>query len=323
MPSGAAGSVIFNAGIAFVADHFQEPERAQHIGTVLGAGIIGSLVGTPLISGTFALASEFTLPMRTSIAFAPALLLLLLAYVVLLRVKLPPKDQPLLAVEHELAKTDDTRGPLGRLVAVYYTVGSQAMLLVAMLVVIFGAEMALQTAIALDLKEHNQSSAIIGLTFMPSCVVSAIAAPLAGRLADNPKRRQSLLIGSFLLMAVGLVAVSVASDVLEPSWMITRAACVMVVAGLSLDFIDAPSISLMIELAEAKGIGNGQANTASELAVQMGSFVGPYLGAVAFEAWGFDALCWVIAGLCVLIGGIVCVWLEAGAGTQDSSIDAV
>ena len=50
----------------------------------------------------------------------------------------------------------------------------------------------------------------------------------------------------------------------------------MVLSSLANALIDAPSISLMTELAFAHGIGNGEAVTASELAVTAGLALGPH-----------------------------------------------
>merc|ERR1712129_510811 len=74
---GIAGSTCFMTSVSLVIETFQEPERAQHIGTVIGACMVGALLGAPMTSWAYAFANQG--PFRTAWAFLPSVALLIIA----------------------------------------------------------------------------------------------------------------------------------------------------------------------------------------------------------------------------------------------------
>merc|ERR1712039_383041 len=70
---------------------------------------------------------------------------------------------------------------------------------------------------------------------------------------------------------------------------------------------DGPSIGLMSSLAQERGRGNGEAVTASELAVTAGQALGPSVGAFVQQAAGFDYLCLMLSGCAAAVSAIAWV----------------
>lgn len=175
----------------------------------------------------------------------------------------------------------------------------------------------------LDLKNRHFSSLRMGAVFMPGMVASAWAAPLAGDLASTPKRRRALMVGSCFLMAASVLCVNLGFEDFAASWRVTQLASLMVILEISLSLVDAPSISLMTALAERQRVGNGQAVTASELAVTLGSALGPYVGGLAYHTVGFDVLCDGLCAGCLAVGLLCAMLLESDGGTDEGGSKAV
>lgn len=305
---GIAASVIFNSAISLVMDHFEEPTRAQHIGTVLGVSQMGAFVGTPLVSFVF----SFTIgmPCHLALAFLPGILLLLIAYAAVLY--LPQRDashtEPLLKVQ-PLESSTLSRRVLGA----YAAIGSQAALLGVMLLWCFCAGGALQCAGLLLMHTNGLSSAAIGMAFVPSLLVQALVNPLVGRLANTPRRRRSLLIASMCFTTVGLGTLAVLPFSSGVSFMIGTVVASTVVTSLATALCDAPSISLMTDLASACGVGNGEAVTASEMAVTLGIAIGPYTGQLALQWTSFQGLCLMLTLVASVVSVLSIAFLREGA----------
>lgn len=163
---GIAGSTIFNSAVSFVMDNFQEPARTKHIGTVLGACMIGGLVGTPAISFTYVAVEGSRY--RLVWAFLPAAALQLLAFASLLFAWPPPSSKTLSLGDLLLESPAVSAGCCRKLFGVYATVGSQAWLLAGLLCCCFWAAGAIQTASVLELHARGVSTTTVAIVFMPN-----------------------------------------------------------------------------------------------------------------------------------------------------------
>merc|ERR1711939_1024138 len=131
-------------------------------------------------------------------------------------------------------------------------------------------------------------------------------------------RRRHLLVGSlvFLAMSLGIMG-SVASN-MDPAVTSTAA---LTVASIAEALVDAPSISLMTDLASARGIGSGESVTASEIAVTVGAAIGPWFGQLCFHHVGLDGLCYSLCAVAFMLGILAAFNLEAGSGRQPEVTD--
>mmetsp|Transcript_92422 Transcript_92422/g.261095 ORF Transcript_92422/g.261095 Transcript_92422/m.261095 type:complete len:419 (-) Transcript_92422:86-1342(-) len=321
VPLGGSSAAIFSAAMAFVADHFTDPLRTQHLGIVIGVGVVGNLAGSPLVSWAFDVASGLNMSLRTAVALAPVLLVALFAYIAMFRIRVEPSVASSLAEDAGEAPVGMTPpcSALWQFCAVYQSMGPQAWLLVTMLMITFGAQSGLLCAISVELKAQDYSASTLAGVIVPSHFVSAVVSPLAGHIAGRPEQRKSSFIWSLSIFGGGLVAAPVATRMFEPTWLpVVYTAC-MVVSQFASSLLEAPADSAFVDLAAAKSIGNGRATTASEFAVSLGDMVGPYLGSVILRSAGFEAFCCVFGGALVLTAGLVAMlWQSQGEKIKSS-----
>lgn len=307
---GVAGSAIFNPCIAFVMDHFLEPERANHIGTVLGACMVGGLLGAPAISGVYALAGASSY--RLILAFLPGAALMMLGWAALSRALRRPLPVRETLLEKPTVVAAESCQCLRSIFGVYVGVGPQAWLLAAMLSCVCCSMGALECAGVLLMHGEGLSPAAIGTAFIPPTLAQAIISPYAGHLSSTPQRRRLVLVGSLLFLAIGLCTVALLPQQLGSEYLAIAA---MVTSSVAMALVDAPSISLMGSLAAAKGFGPGEAVTASEMAVTGGWALGPIVGQLALQHAGFQGLCLGFAAM----GGILGAWCAATLRAEDDA----
>merc|ERR1719433_643615 len=208
------------------------------------------------------------------------------------------------------ASSDQGRSPFG----VYQAVGRQAGLIVAMIMVTCGAMMGLQCAGVLELHDLGMTPAAIGAALIPNSLAQALVSPLAGKLAATPARRKHVLLSSLLFLLVSLAPVAC-----MPWVGMIAVVMAMVASSVSMALVDAPSISLMTELATSEGCSSGEAVTASELSVTLGSALGPCLGSFGREVLGFQGLCVAIAASAGVLVALCAGTLADGAGHQEAT----
>jgi len=305
---GIAGTACFIASMALVVENFQEPERAQHIGTVLGACMVGALLGAPMTSWAYAIADQA--PFRTAWAFFPSMILLFVAAIAMSRLKLAA---PMASQEKLLeasAGGDQGRSPFG----VYQAVGRQAGLIVAMITVTCAAMMGLQCAGVLELQHLGMTPATIGAALIPNSLAQALISTLAGRLSSTPARRRRVLLSSLLFLVVSLALVAC-----MPWVGMAAVVTALVASSVAMALVDAPSISLMTELATSEGCSSGEAVTASELFFTLGCALGPCLGSFGRDVLGFQGLCLAIAATAGVLVVLCFAALTEGAGHRSTS----
>mmetsp|Transcript_34535 Transcript_34535/g.98201 ORF Transcript_34535/g.98201 Transcript_34535/m.98201 type:complete len:419 (+) Transcript_34535:50-1306(+) len=297
---GAGSSVLFNAGMALVMERFRGPERAQHVGTTLGLGTLGSLVGPPMAGYAFSLGAALELGEPQVVPLAVPAVVLVVAEYVLRRVPDidPDSDEALLDSLQSTASFSQ------RYLGVYTCVGGPSWVIAAILAVLFGSISALLCAGVLDMHRHGMSPAIVGLAPVPAGVLQAITSHAGGSLSSSSRRSAQLLTASPLALAVCLVGVSLAtySTLSGPTTIVLPIVVSLCLATTATGIADAPSITMMVDLAKMYKRGYGEAVTATELAVTAGQAVGPALGVLMDEAVGLPGLCLALAAGAVLTG---------------------
>jgi len=305
--NGASGSVIFCAGMALIMERFQEPFRAEYVGISIGMGTLGNLAGAPLAGYVFASALAQGLNQPQALALLPAGILLALSYVALKRVPkvaFEPKE-PLL---QEPKGQDD--GICLRFFGVYAAVGVRSWVISMALACLFGAQSALLCAGALELHARGFSTAEIGVVPVPAGFLQAICARLGGRMSSTPSWRVALMVLSPLTLAAALLCSVLASTLSSAGSAVLPIVVTLGVGSATQALADAPSISLMADLASLHGRGYGEAVTASELAVCSGQAIGPSLGAMILQMGGFDCLCVVLAAWAILVSVACAAFLQ-------------
>lgn len=299
---GTAGSIMFNAGMALLMEHFQEPERARHLGTAMGIGTTGNLAGPPMAGYIFELAARRGLPQPQGLAFLPSAVLLLYAYIVLLRMK--KADISAVPPVPLIRETSDGKSPMERFFGVYAAVGLKSWVLAAALACHFGTMSALLCAGVLQLHHAGCTAVMCGLAPVPAGLLQVLISPVGGKLSSTPWARGVLMFACPLALTLGLVGVTLASSLASPLLAyapIYFIAGAMAVSSATNAAIDAPSMSLMADLAALHGCGHGAAVTASEFAVTVGQAVGPLAGAVLLRWIGYDGLCYALAATAAVV----------------------
>ena len=95
-------------------------------------------------------------------------------------------------------------------------------------------------------------------------------------MAITTKRIMTLIVSSCFIASAALFSMHLGSQDLAPSWQVRHLAMLMMIVHFALSLVDAPRVTFMIIQAKVHGVGNGQAFTASELAVNIGTAIGPY-----------------------------------------------
>jgi len=318
---GGSSAAIFSASRAFIADHFADPLRSQHLGNVISVGVIGSLSGSPLVGWLFVAASNLDMSLRTTVALAPILIVVLFAYIAVRSIRVEPSMAPSPAKDagETLFMVGNPFNVIRQFLGVFQSMGPQAWLLVTMLMTTFGAQNALLCATGVELKARGHSASTMAGVSVPSQIVSLFASPIAGRLAGQPGNQKPLSMWSLAIFAGGLFAAPVAARMLEPTWLPVVLMVCLAVSQFASSLLESPAASAMVDLAAAKSVGNGRALMASEFGVSLGDMVGPYCGSAILRSMGFEALCHVIGGMLVLSAGLCAMfWRSQGEKTKSS-----
>jgi MFS family permease len=269
---GVASTGSWTAGFAWLVAAAPAGRRGELIGAALGAAIAGALLGPALggIASIVGIGTAFS-----SVAVLAAVLGVWAASTPAFR---PERRQPLQML---FAAVLDPRVARG-------------LWFVALPALLFGV---LNVLAPLRLNELGFGAVGIGATFLVAAGFEALLSPVLGRVSDRHGRMAPLRAG---LAASALVALTL--PVVNRGWVL--AACV-VLAGISYGSFWAPSLSLLSDAAEERGLDYGFGFALTNLAWAPGAAGGAAAGGALASATA-DAVPYVLlAGACLLTLALV------------------
>jgi MFS family permease len=264
---GLGGAASWAGAVGWLVAAGPRERRGELIGSAMAAAIVGALGGPVLGAAAVALGPE--------VVFSAVAL----AGVGLLGWALSTPAQP--------------SGPPTTLRSVLAALGEPrigvAMWLIVLVGLMFGT---LDVLAPLRLDELGATAAVIGATFLVAAALEAGESPFIGRLSD----RRGRVLPAF----VGLAAAGVMVALLPwpgETWLLIAA---VLVAAPSIGILWTPSMAMLSDGAEARGLEQGYAVALTNLAWSTGQTLGSAGGARLGEAYG-DALPYLtLAGLCLL-----------------------
>ncbi|CAJ1335875.1 unnamed protein product, partial [Effrenium voratum] len=197
---GAATSVIFNAAMALIMEHFVEPLRSEHLGLAVGLGSLGNVAGPLLVGALFDGARIGGLPEPQFWCLVPPLLGFAAVWQMLRAV--PDKSEPLLDPEDDSSLLAKACG------GVFLFRRAKVLVLTLELVCIFAANNAFMTLGAIELHRRGFSSSQIGMMTMPSGLFQCLLSQWAGRFAGSAVNRERVLLATPLLLGLALLPLS-------------------------------------------------------------------------------------------------------------------
>ena len=262
---GLGGAASWAGAVGWLVGAAPRERRGELIGSAMAAAIVGALVGPVLGAAAAGLGPEAVF---SAVAVAGAGLM-----VWAMRTPAQPPGQPP-TPRVVLAALRDPRVAAG-------------MWLVVVVGLMFGT---LDVLAPLRLDELGATAAVIGATFLVAAGLEAAEAPVAGRLSDRH--------GRLLPSLVGLSASAVVIALLpwpETTWLLIAA---VLLAAPSIGILWAPSMAMLSDGAEDRGLDQGFAVALANLAWSTGQTLGSAGGARLGEAYG-DALPYLaLAALC-------------------------
>jgi MFS family permease len=137
----------------------------------------------------------------------------------------------------------------------------------------------------LRLDELGASAAVIGATFLVAAAIEAVESPVIGRFADRHGRVLPMLVGlSLAAVMVALLPWPATVWLLVPT---------ILVAAPAIGILWTPSMAMLSDGAEDRGLEQGMAVALTNLAWSTGQTLGSAGGARLGEAYG-DALPYLI-----------------------------
>jgi predicted MFS family arabinose efflux permease len=256
LTGGVGAGFIWSAGIAWIVGLAPPERRGSVLGTALGAGVAGTVLGPAI--GTFAIAVGIPAAFCCVAAVA-----LLLSAPISRRPSAPPAN---------------TSGEPAVLRALLLPGVRSASSLMCLLGLICGA---LNVISPLRLAHLGASNVTIGLVFLVSAAVGGVVTPSAGRMADRWGSRVPIQIG--LLIAVVTLGVIPLSESVAVLGALTVVGLGVVIAGVL-----APGGALLSHSIERMGISVVAASATLMLCFSVGEALGPPLAAGLAQA-GSDA----------------------------------
>jgi MFS family permease len=264
---GLGGAASWAGAVGWLVAAGPRERRGELLGSAMAAAIVGALGGPVLGAAAVALGPEVVF---SAVALAGVGLLVW----ALSTPAFAPGPPPTL--RFVLAAPGEPR------IAV-------AMWLIVMVGLMFGT---LDVLAPLRLDELGATAAVIGATFLVAAALEAGESPFIGRLSD----RRGRVLPAF----VGLAAAGVMVALLPwpgEAWLLVAA---VLVAAPSIGILWTPSMAMLSDGAEARGLEQGYAVALTNLAWSTGQTLGSAGGARLGEAYG-DALPYLtLAGLCLL-----------------------
>ncbi len=264
---GLGGAASWAGAVGWLVGAAPRERRGELIGRAMAAAIVGALGGPVLGAAAVGLGPELVF---SAVALAGAGLLVW-AFVTPGR---PPGPPP------------TVRMVLGSLREPRIAAGMWLTVLVGLM---FGT---LDVLGPLRLDELGASAAVIGATFLVAAALEAAESPMIGRLSDRHGRVLPALSG---LAGAGVMVALLPWP--EEAWLLV---IVILVAAPTIGILWTPSMAMLSDGAEDRGLEQGMAVALINLAWSTGQTVGSAGGARLGEAYG-DALPYLIlAATCAL-----------------------
>jgi MFS family permease len=264
---GLGGAASWAGAVGWLVGAAPRERRGELIGSAMAAAIVGALGGPVLGAAAVATAPELVFSL---VALAGVVLLVWAARTP----GRPPGPPP--TVRAVLAAVREPRIGTG-------------MWLIVLVGLMFGT---LDVLGPLRLDELGASAALIGATFLVAAAIEAAESPVIGRLADRHGRVLPMLVG--LSVAAVLVALLPWPDTV---WLLVLT---ILVAAPSIGILWTPSMAMLSDGAEDRGLEQGMAVALTNLAWSTGQTLGSAGGARLGETHG-DALPYLLlAAACAL-----------------------
>ncbi|CAK9095987.1 Uncharacterized protein SCF082_LOCUS45077 [Durusdinium trenchii] len=289
---GASLSANFNASMALIMEHYQEPLRSSLLGSAISVGLLGNMVGPPSVGFVFDLAKKHSLPLPYFWALVHPMLLLVVILWLL-------RGVPEATLSEPLVKAKQEQPLVQKAFAVYLSAGAPAVVLALELVSSFGSSSAFLTAGATEMHRMGFASTHIGLAAVPASMAQSVTSWWAGWIAGEVKHREKVLLGTPFAYATLLLLIALGFGMLPPAGIMVLT---LALSSAANGMLDAPSISMMADLARARNLGYGQAVTASEMAVALGLALGPSVATVVMHRGSYGCLSLLSASVALLVG---------------------
>lgn len=265
---GIGATLIWGGGLTWVASVVPESRRSAAIGSVIGVGVGGSLVGPPLGAIATATSPEvlFSLLMPLLIGGAVAIVLAAPA-----------------------GRAATARGGVRQL----FARGARSSSLPIVGTMLLGATALglLTVAGPLRLDDSGAATGVIALVFTCAGLGEAIANPFAGQVADRGGGRRVVTVALVALIA-GLVALAFVGTLVV-------LALLIIVVSVALGFFWAPSNQQLHRTATLAGVAEGHVFALFTLTFAGGQVVGG-AGGGALTDLGGDALPCLLLGAAAL-----------------------
>lgn len=255
------------AAFTWLVSAAPEERRGQMIGTLIGAAVVGSLLGPAVGS---AAAELGIVPVFAGVAVLGALALAG-AFLV------PPPES---------SETMPSFRSLGALLTPRPAAG---MALIALSPLLFSILVVLAP---LELSRLGWGATAIGAAFLAGAAFEAVAHPVLGRISDRIGYRLPVLLG-LVLSALLLLALPLAAG----PWMI--AAFVVLCAG-AFNFSLTPGTALFTQSSEKAGVGQALGFGVTNVAWASGYAVGAPIGGALSDVGGNTLAYLTLAGVCML-----------------------
>jgi MFS family permease len=264
---GLGGAASWAGAIGWLIGASPRERRGELIGSAMAAAIVGAL-GGPVLGGLAAAAGP-------EIVFSGVAAVAMVLLVWAARTPEPARG-PRTSLRMVLGTLRDPRVSL-------------SMWLVMLVGLMFGT---LDVLAPLRLDLLGAGAATIAATFLVAAGLEAAQSPITGRLSDRH--------GRLLPIMVGLAAGGVGMALLpwpSTTWLLIA---VVVVAAPCVGILWSPSMAMLSDGAELRGVDQGYAVALSNLGWSSGQTAGAAVGARLGEAYG-DALPYLgLAALCAL-----------------------
>jgi MFS family permease len=264
---GLGGAASWAGAVGWLVGAAPRERRGELIGSAMAAAIVGALGGPVLGAAAVALGPELVF---SAVAVAGAGLLVW-AFVTPGR---PPGPPP------------TVRMVLGALREPRIAAGMWLTVLVGLM---FGT---LDVLGPLRLDELGASAAVIGATFLVAAALEAAESPVIGRLSDRHGRVLPALIG--LAAAAVMVALLPWPEV---RWLLV---IVILIAAPTIGILWTPSMAMLSDGAEDRGLEQGMAVALTNLAWSTGQTIGSAGGARLGETYGDVLPYLILAAVCAL-----------------------
>ena len=265
---GLGGAASWAGAVGWLVGAAPRERRGELIGSAMAAAIVGALGGPVLGAAAVGVGPEVVF---SAVALAAVGLL-----VWALRTPARPPAGPPPTLRSVLGALREPRIATG-------------MWLIVLVGLMFGT---LDVLAPLRLDELGATAAAIGATFLVAAALEAGESPFIGRWSDRH--------GRVLPAFVGLAAAGVMVALLPwpgETWLLVA---VVLVAAPSIGILWTPSMAMLSDGAEARGIEQGYAVAFINLAWSTGQTLGSAGGARLGQSYGDELPYLILAGMCVL-----------------------